>query len=65
MSQVTKNEDSKDTTVKLSKKALNNLEKKAKPFESKKDCIERIIAENCGSSTKPKEEPNEEAKEEE
>ena len=66
MAQVTKNEDSKDTTVKLSKKALNSLEKKAKPFESKKDCVERIIAENCGSS-KPKEEPdepNEEAEEE-
>ena len=65
----TKNED---TTVKLSKKAMNNLADKAKPFESKKDCLERIIMRNCSSSNKKKEsetdleqqEPNEENSEE-
>ena len=43
----TKNED---TTVKLSKKAMNNLADKAKPFESKKDCLERVLMQNCSSS---------------
>ena len=48
----TKNED---TTVKLSKKAMNNLADKAKPFESKKDCLERVLMQNCSSSNKKKE----------
>ncbi len=48
----TKNED---TTVKLSKKAMNGLADKAKPFESKKDCLERILMQNCSSSNKKKE----------
>ena len=70
MTQVTtKNED---TTVKLSKKAMNNLAGKAKPFESKKDCLERILMQNCSSSNKKKEsetdleqqEPNEAVSEE-
>ena len=52
-----------DTTVKLSKKALNSLEKKARPFESKKHCLERFIAEHSVPSTKPKEEPNEPSEE--
>ena len=43
-----------DTTVKLSKKAMNNLADKAKPFESKKDCLERILMQNCSSSNKKK-----------
>jgi len=47
----TKNED---TTVKLSKKAMNNLADEANPFESKKDCLERIIMQNCSSSNKNK-----------
>ena len=46
MSTVSKNED---TTVKISKKALNGLAGRAKPFESKKDCLERIIMRNCSS----------------
>ncbi len=69
MALATKNED---TTVKLSKKAMNNLADKAKPFESKKDCLERILMQNCSSSNKKKEseidleqqEPNEENSEE-
>lgn len=52
MALATKNED---TTVKLSKKAMNNLADKAKPFESKKDCLERILMQNCSSSNKKKE----------
>ena len=51
----TKNED---TTVKLSKKAMNNLADNAKPFESKKDCLERILMQNCSSSNKMKESEN-------
>ncbi len=47
MSTITKNGD---TTVKLSKKALNGLSGRAKPFESKKDCLERIILRNCSSN---------------
>jgi len=69
MALATKNED---TTVKLSKKAMNNLADKAKPFESKKDCLERILMQNCSFSNKKKEseieleqqEPNEENSEE-
>ena len=52
MSQVSKNED---TTVKLSKKAMNRLADRAKPFETKKDCLERIISENCSKTTKAEE----------
>jgi len=40
----TKNED---TTVKISKKAMNGLAGRARPFESKKDCLERIIMRDC------------------
>jgi len=69
MALATKNED---TTVKLSKKAMNNLADKAKPFESKKDCLERILMQNCSFPNKKKEseieleqqEPNEENSEE-
>jgi len=57
MSEVTEN---KDTTVKLTKKALNKLETKAKPFESKRECLERIIMQNCGSPNQ-KEESEEES----
>jgi len=42
-------ETNEDTTVKISKKALNGLAGRAKPFESKKDCLERIIMRNCNS----------------
>ena len=38
-----------DTTVKLSKKVLNQLSNKARPFESKKKCLERIITQTCGT----------------
>ena len=58
---VSKNED---TTVKLSKKTMQSLADRAKPFESKKECLERVIAENCGSSKETKEqldEPQEES----
>jgi len=34
---------------------MNNLADKAKPFESKKDCLERILMQNCSSSNKKKE----------
>jgi len=47
MSTVSKSED---TTVKISKKAMNDLANRAKPFESKKDCLERIIMQSCGSN---------------
>lgn len=47
MAQVTKIED---VTVKLSQKALNVLAGKAKPFETKRDALERIILQNCSSS---------------
>ena len=61
MAQVTKNED---TTVKLSKKALKQLESKAKPFESKKECLERIITQNCCSSKEtPETEPEKQTEE--
>ena len=55
-----------DTTVKLSQKALKRLESKAKPFETKKDCLERIISENCSKTTKADEtkEPEEETEDE-
>jgi len=43
------NEDA-DTSIKISPVALNDLAKKAKPFESKKDCLERIIKQNCSST---------------
>ncbi len=60
-----------DATVKLTKKAQKVLESKAKPFESKKECLERVIMQNCGSSnessvketeeqTEPQEKPSEE-----
>lgn len=44
-----KNKESNDVTVKMTKNALKQLEKKARPFESKKECLERIIMQNCGS----------------
>lgn len=44
-----------DTTVKLSKKTLASLESKARPFESKRDCIERVIMQSCSPQTKPEE----------
>ena len=61
------NEDA-DTSIKVSPEALNDLAKKAKPFESKKDCLERIITQSCSPSNEMKEskvdleqqEPNEE-----
>jgi len=43
-----------DTSIKVSPKALNELSKKAKPFESKKDCLERIIKQNCSPSNEMK-----------
>lgn len=49
-----------DTTVKLTKKALKKLETKAKPFESKRDCLERIIMQNCSSPRKSSVEETEE-----
>ena len=36
-----------DSTVKLSPKAEKALEKKAKPFESKRACLERIVLRGC------------------
>ena len=47
---VEKNNEDEDTSIKVSPGALNELAKKAKPFESKKDCLERIIKQNCGSA---------------
>ena len=32
------------------RKAINGLAEKAKPFESKKDCLERIIMQSCSSN---------------
>ncbi len=49
-----------DVTVKLTKNALKQLEKKARPFESKKDCLERIITQNCGASNESVAEETEE-----
>lgn len=43
--------ENNDTSVKLSKNALKQLESKARPFESKKDCLERIITQNCGAAS--------------
>jgi len=43
-----------DTSIKVSPIALNDLAKKAKPFESKKDCLERIIKQSCSPSNEMK-----------
>jgi len=50
-----KSNEESDTSIKVSSEAMNDLAKKAKPFESKKDCLERIIMQSCGSSNKMKE----------
>ena len=50
-----KSNEEADTSIKVSPAALNDLAKKAKPFESKKDCLERILMQNCSSSNKKKE----------
>ena len=34
---------------------MNRLADRAKPFETKKDCLERIISENCSKTTKAEE----------
>jgi len=51
--QVTKQPE--DTTVKVSKTVLKKLESKAKPFETKKECLERVIMQNCGNEKKVEE----------
>ena len=56
--------ENNDTSVKLSKNALKKLESKARPFESKKDCLERIITQNCGTATGTAVEQNKEPEEE-
>ncbi len=50
-----KSNEEPDTSIKVSSEAMNDLAKKAKPFESKKDCLERIIMQSCSSSNKMKE----------
>lgn len=50
-----KSNEEPDTSIKVSSEAMNDLSKKAKPFESKKDCLERIIMQSCSSSNKNKE----------
>ena len=50
-----KTHEEADTSIKVSPEALNDLAKKAKPFESKKDCLERIIMQSCSPSIKKKE----------
>ena len=39
-----------DTTIKVSKEVLDTLKKKARPFESRKSCIERVIMQSCSPS---------------
>jgi len=41
-----------ETTVKLSKSAMKSLETKARPFESKRDCLERVIVQSCSPKNK-------------
>lgn len=43
-----KNSKNNDTSVKISRVALKTLATKAKPFESKKEALERMINQNCG-----------------
>jgi len=50
-----KSNEGPDTSIKVSSEAMNDLAKKAKPFESKKDCLERIIMQSCTPSNKMKE----------
>lgn len=49
-----KSNEEPDTSIKVSSEAMNDLAKKAKPFESKKDCLERIIMQSCSPSNKMK-----------
>ncbi len=53
-----KSNEEPDTSIKVSSEAMNDLSKKAKPFESKKDCLERIIMQSCSPSNKMKESEN-------
>ena len=39
-----------DTTIKVSRETMKTLESKARPFESRKSCIERIIMQSCSPS---------------
>ena len=39
-----------DTTIKVSKEAMKTLASKARPFESRKSCIERVIMQSCNPS---------------
>ena len=39
-----------DSTIKVSQEALDVLKKKARPFESRKSCIERVIMQSCSPS---------------
>ena len=45
-----KNSKNNDTSVKISRVTLKTLATKAKPFESKKEALERIINQNCGEA---------------
>ena len=36
-----------ETTIRVSKTALETLKSKAKPFESKKQVLERVIMQSC------------------
>ena len=39
-----------ETTIRVSKTALETLKLKAKPFESKKQVLERVIIQSCSPS---------------
>ena len=44
------NRSLEDTTIKVSKEVLDTLKEKARPFESRKSCIERVIMQSCSPS---------------
>jgi len=45
---VKNNSKNNDTSIKISRNVLKVLATKAKPFESKKEALERMITQNCG-----------------
>ena len=49
--------DDGTTTIKVSREALKSLETKARPFESKKEVLERVIMQSCSPSKIPGTEP--------
>lgn len=44
------NSKNNDTSIKISRVALKVLATKAKPFESKKEALERMITQKCGEA---------------